>query len=317
MSFRSPNWLWLLALTPLILAALVARERYRLQVARRFASERIRGMANPSRAIRPWVAGLALAALSIAMAGPYAGFTTVRVTGRESNRVIAIDVSHSMAAEDVGTSRIAAAKAVARRLIEHQQGRVALVVFESSAEVVSPLTNDADAVIALLETIQPGEVGVPGSDLGGAVLAGIRLSEGDATQKADIVLLSDGEEQGSRIADALRRAKSKGIRVSGVMIGASSGSTIPVQDGVLRDDSGEIITTYARRETLERVARDTGGVMLENPFSEHSLDSLITRGSGVTARQTDVRVPVDRYQWPLAFGFVALFCASLLNRGAE
>ena len=317
MSFRALHWLWLLAVAPLILAFLVARERHRLQLARRFASERIRGVGNPARAIRPWVTGLAIAALSIALSGPYAGYTTIAVSGRESNRIIVIDVSNSMAAEDVGASRLAAAKAVAKRLIEHHQGRVGLIVFESSAEVISPLTNDSDAVLSLLETIQPGEVGVPGSDLGGAVLAALRLAGGDVTQKADIVLISDGEEQGRRLTDALRRAKSKGIRVSGVMIGTARGSTIPNNDGVLRDESGEIITTYARRETMERLARGTGGIMLENPFSEHSLDSLMTRRAVTTGRQTEVRVPVDRYQWPLAFAFVALFCASLLNRGAE
>jgi len=317
MSFRAPNWLWLLAVTPLILAVLVTRERHRFQLARRFASERIRGLANPARVVRPWVTGLAIAALAVALSGPYAGYTTVSVSGRESNRIIALDVSNSMAAEDVGSSRLAGAKAIAKRLIANHQGRVGLIVFESSAEVVSPLTNDSEAVMALLETVQPGEVGVPGSDLGGAVLAGLKLAEADATQKADIVLLSDGEEQGSRVTDALRRARSKGVRVSGIVIGTATGSTIPVNDGVLRDESGEVITTYARREALDRLARGTGGIVLENPFSEHSLDMLMTRRADTTARQKDVRVPVDRYQWPLAFAFVAFFCASVLNRGAE
>jgi hypothetical protein len=30
-----------------------------------------------------------------------------------------------------------------------------------------------------------------------------------------------------------------------------------------------------------------------------------------------VRVPIDRYQWPLAIAFAAFFCGSLANRGAE
>lgn len=316
MSFRSPHWLWLLAAAPVIVTFLVVRERQRLQMARRFASERIRGLANPARPARPWVLGAALAALSLAMSGPYAGYTTIAVTGSESNRILAIDVSNSMAAEDVGTSRLSAAKAIAKRLIENHRGRVGLVVFESSAEVVSPLTNDTEALLALLETIQPGEVGVPGSDIGAAVMAALRLTEADATQRADIVVISDGEEQGRRLADALRTAKARGIKVSGITIGTANGSTIPTGDSVLRDN-GEIVTTYARHETMERLARGTGGIALENPFSEHSLDMLMVRRAPGSRTLTEVRVPVDRYQWPLAFAFIALFGASLLNRGAE
>lgn len=316
MNFRAPEWLWLLAMAPMIVAFAVVRERHRLQLARRFASERIRGVANPVRSARPWVLGVGIAALSLAMSGPYAGFTTIAVTGTESNRIVAIDVSNSMAAEDVGTSRLAAAKAVAKRLIENHRGRVGLVVFESGAEVISPLTNDTEALLALLETIQPGEVGMPGSDIGSAVMAALRLTEADATQRADIVVISDGEEQGRRLADAMRTARNRGIKVSGITIGTANGSTIPAGDGVLRDN-GEIVTTYARHETMERLARGTGGLALENPFSEHSLDMLMVRRAPGARTQTEVRVPVDRYQWPLVFAFLALFGASVLNRGAE
>ena len=316
MSFRSPQWLWLLAMAPVFVALLVARERRRAELARRFASERLRGLSNPARAVRPWLLGIAIAALSLALSGPYAGYRSVAVTGTESNRILAIDVSHSMSAEDVGTSRLAAAKAVAKRLIEHHRGRVGLIVFEARAEVVSPLTNDSEALIALLETIQPGEAGIPGSDIGAAVTAALRLTEGDATQKADIVVISDGEEQGSHLADAMRRAKARDVRVSGITVGTARGSTIPRGDGVLRDN-GEIVTTRARHETMQRLARGTGGIALENPFSEHSLDMLIARQTAGSARQTEVRMPIDRFQWPLACAFLLLFCASLLNRGAE
>ena len=82
-------------------------------------------------------------------------------------------------------------------------------------------------------------------------------------------------------------------------------------------DNGEIITTRARHETMERLARGTGGIALENPFSEHSLDALIARRAAGTSRETEVRMPIDRFQWPLAAAFLLFFCASLANRGAE
>ncbi|HYR28418.1 MAG TPA: VWA domain-containing protein, partial [Thermoanaerobaculia bacterium] len=250
MSFRSMNFLWLLAVVPFALLFLVARERLRTRVARRFASERLRGVANPARVARPWLIALALAAAFLALAGPSAGFTLVPITAREANRVLVIDVSNSMGAEDVGTSRLGGAKAIAKRLTDAQPGRVALVVFEGSPDVVAPLTTDTDAVIALLDTLQTGEVGSPGSDIGSAILGAMRLIEADPTQKADIIVLSDGEEQGSRVAEAVQRAKSRGIAVSTIVIGTAEGSSIPTDRGPLRDQGGDIVTTYARSDVL-------------------------------------------------------------------
>jgi len=317
MTFRASILLWLLAAVPFVLAFLVARERLRGRIARRFTSERLRGTPVAARALRPWLLALALALAVVALAGPYAGYRVVPIVAREANRVIVIDVSNSMAAEDVGASRLSAAKAIARRLTVAQEGRVALVVFEASPEVESPLTTDTEAVASLIDTVLPGEVGAPGSDIGSAILAAMRLVETEPGQKADIVVLSDGEDQGARVTDAIQRAKTRGVEVSTIVIGTAQGSSIPTPGGPLRDSTGDVVTTYARTEVMGELARATGGTMLENPFGEHSLDPLLRHAAAGAPRETQSRVPVDRYQWPLGVAFVALFAGSLLHRGAE
>ena len=316
MSFRSVNLLWLVAAMPLALIFLVTRERTRTRLARLFASERLRGVANPARVLRPWLLALALALTVIALAGPYAGFALVPVIAREANRVLVIDVSNSMAAEDVGASRLTAAKALASRLARAQEGRVALIVFEAQPDVISPLTNDSEAVSALIDTLQPGELGQPGSDVGSAILSALRLLESEQGQKADIVVMSDGEDQGARAAEAVQRAKSRGIPVSTIVIGSAQGSTIPTPRGPLRDTTGDVVTTYARTDVLRDVAGGTGGTLLENPFAQRALDPLLGDRGGA-ARQTHTRVPIERYQWPLALAFFLLLGGSLLHRGAE
>jgi Ca-activated chloride channel family protein len=316
MTFRVLPILWLLAAIPFVVWFFVARERTRTRIARQFASERLRGVSNPARGFRPWLAGAALLAAILALAGPYSGFTLVPIAAREANRVLVIDVSNSMAAEDVGASRLGAAKAIARRLADAQNGRTAVIVFEAQPEIISPLTTDSDAVGALLETLQPGEVGQPGSDLGTALIAALRLVEGEAGQKVDLVVISDGEDQGVRVAEAIQRAKARGVEVSTIVVGSSEGATIPTGAGPMRDSTGEVVTTYARADVLRDVAAQTGGTMLENPFAEHALDPLL-RSNGVSTRETHVRVPIDRYQWPLALAFLAMFVGSVLHRGAE
>lgn len=316
-AFRLPQMLWLAALVPIALIFFLARERRRVHVARRFISERLRGVANPVRSLRPWLAALALLGCVIALAGPEAGFRVVPIEQRESNRVIAIDVSLSMAAQDVGTSRLEASKAIAKRIIDAQSGRVGLVIFESAAEVVAPLTSDGDAVEALLDSIQAGEVSSPGSDLSVALNAALRLTGGDAGQRGDIVVISDGEDQSTKLDDTIAKLSQHGIPVSTILVGTAGGSTIPRPEGRgdLLDDNGQVVTTYARPEAMQKIASATGGTFYANPFGEHALDSLAATGG--TMKQRNVRVPIERYQWPLAFACVAMFLGSLANRGAE
>lgn len=317
MTFRSTTMLWLLAAVPLALLFLVARERTRSVLARRFAAERLRGVANPFRPLRPWLLASALLCSILALAGPQAGYTLVPIVAREANRVLVLDVSQSMGAEDVGTSRLSAAKAVAMQLAEAQEGRVGLIVFEGAAEVVSPLTSDTAAVAALIDTVVPGEVGEPGSDIGGGVLAALKLLERETGQKGDIIVISDGEEQGTKTAEAIRVAKQRGVEVSSIVIGSADGATIPTPNGPLRDTTGEVVTTYARADALAELAAGTGGRLLENPFGANALAPLLGNAQAGTNRETHARVPTERYQWPLAFSIVLLLLGSLAHRGAE
>jgi Ca-activated chloride channel homolog len=316
MTFRTLSILWLLVLTPFVAAFLLSRERVRLAVGRRFASERLRGVATPARVFRPWLIVLAIVLAVLALAGPYAGFTVVPIVAREANRVLVLDVSNSMASEDVGTSRLAAARALAMRLAEQQEGRVGLIVFEAESDVISPLTSDTVAVRELIDSLQPGEVGEPGSDVGNAILAAMKIIESETAQKSDIVVISDGEDQGTRVAEGVQRAKSRGVQVSTIVVGSGQGSTIPTPNGPLRDTSGEVVTTIARTEVMAGIARDTGGVALVNPFGANALD-VLAGGTAATSHATEARVPIDRFQWPLAIAFAMLFAGSILNRGAE
>jgi Ca-activated chloride channel family protein len=316
MTFRAATWLWLLAAIPFAAIFLVSRERLRQQVARRFTSERLRGVASGFRSWRPWALTIGLALAALALAGPSRGFITIPITNRETNRVIALDVSNSMLAEDVGTSRLVAAKAIARRLIESSTGRVALIEFEQVPEVVTPLTNDTDAVTAMLDSIQAGEVGQPGTDFGAAILEAMKLVAADPTTSADVIVISDGEDQGTKLADALRRARERGVSVSTILVGTDQGATIPLPEGPLRDESGKVVTTYGHPEVLQQIASATGGRFIANAFGERSLEPLLVMRGGA-AKQRNIRVPIDRYQWPLSFAFACLLMGSIVNRGAE
>lgn len=317
-TFGAAPLLWLALAAPLALVLLAARERRRRELGRRLVSERLRGVANPTRALRPWLIALAVLAAAVALAEPRRGVTSIPVETRELNRVIVIDVSLSMAAEDVGASRLDAAKAIAKRIIEAHGGRIGLVVFENGADVVSPLTSDGEAVSALVDSLQPGEVSLPGSDVAAGLGAALKLLDSDPRQRGDVVLISDGEDQVGRMNDAVEKLRARAVTVSAIAIGSPRGATIPNPEGSgqLRDDSGQIVTTYAKPDALELIAQRTGGRFFDNPFGEHALDALAASGGGA-ARKKTVEIPIDRYQWPLGAAFALLMLGSMANRGAE
>ena len=69
---------------------------------------------------------------------------------------------------------------------------------------------------------------------------------------------------------------------------------------------------------MSRIAKSTGGRLYVNPFAAASLDGLINAtASAQRTEDRQVRVPTERYQWPLSIGLVLAFVASFLHRGAE
>lgn len=320
LSFRDPSILWMAVLIPFLLLLLIAKERRRKSLSARFVSERLRGTSNLARPSRPAFLSLAFVLALGALAGPQYGYEMRPVETSQGNRIIVLDTSLSMGAQDVGTSRLSAAKAVARRLIHDFDGKVALILFEGAAETACPLTTDASALETMLDTVEPGELSEPGSDLGAALTHAAHLTDAIGDQPVQVMMISDGEDRGSSLEAAISLLSRRGIRVSTILIGTPQGTTIPGGEGQLRDEEGQVVVSAAHPETLASIARRTGGRAFVNPFAESSLNTLdeqLTLRAGGKSAARGSRTPVDRYQWPLGFSIALFLLATLANRGAE
>ena len=319
LSFHQPQWLWAAVAAMPVAALLWHFESKRKRLAERFVSERLRGSSNRWRWLRPLILGAAFVSAALALAGPRVGYETVEIPQSDASRILVLDVSDSMSAEDVGTSRLAAAKALARRAIELHDGRAALVIFEGEAEVLSPLTSDVAAVATLLDSVAAGEIGVPGSNLDGALAAALEVMD-SAGSRTDIVLVSDGEQQGSSSLQSLATVEARGVAVHAIVVGTEEGGRIPLgrPGEFLRDEAGSEVVSRADSRRMEEIAQRSGGSLLVNPFGERSLQPIsafTTDGEG-SGRST-ARVPIERYQWPLGAALLFLVLGSLAHRGAE
>ena len=225
-----------------------------------------------------WLIVLALALLAIAAARPMWNAGEQTFSQSRAALVVTLDVSESMAAEDVPdaaaagsarertVSRFAAAKAEVHRLIDARRGgRVGLVIFAGEAYLRFPLTRDHEAALQVLEALQPGEALVPpGSNLAAAIdLAASALRDsGDETAHGTIVIVSDGETHFGNASAAAATARAAGAQVFTFGVGSSRGATIPQEnssDPKLDVRTNRPIVTRLDAEQLRRVAEAGGG----------------------------------------------------------
>ena len=327
------GWPAMLALLALVPAAGVgwwwlwrARRLHRIAVGAEVAGVR-RGRATSRTLLL-----LALALIAVAAARPMwdQGEQTLGLS--DFSLVVALDVSQSMAAEDVGggigepVSRFTAAKSEIRRLIDGRRGdRVGLVIFAGSSFLRFPLTRDQEAALQVLEALQPGEALVlPGSDIAAAIdLATrtiLRAAEEDGTGVVNgaIAVVSDGEVHVGDAESAASVARTQGLQVFAVGVGTEQGATIPLglsQEPKLDVSTGAPIITRLDAGHLERIAAAGGGryIELDQPGTMASMNADLAALDLVREVIVEETARAEQFQW-FAGASALLLLASVAAR---
>jgi Ca-activated chloride channel family protein len=257
MSFQSP-WLLLgLLAIPLLVGLYITSQQRRRAYAVRFTNlsllNQVMGKGPGFRRHLPAILFIAgVAGLLFSMARPQA---TIRVPKGQTSVMLAVDVSGSMAATDVQPTRIQAAIAAGRTLIDKLPGnaQVGLVIFNARAEVVTPLTSDKGSVKDALGSLVPGGGTAIGDAIQVAVaqLANIVDPNGPKSQNyARVVLLTDGSSNtGIDSVTAAGNAAQAKIPVDTIGIGQRNQTTMVqgrVVDGV-------------DEQALQQISSATGG----------------------------------------------------------
>ena len=174
MEFLWVNMLWLLLLVPALVVGYILAQRRRQRFALRYASlslvkEALGKGPGWRRHIPPALFLLALTAMIVALARPQ---MVVRLPSEEGTVILTIDVSGSMAADDLLPSRMEAAKTAARAFVNSQPDsvRIGLVSFTDTAFVVQAPTTDQASVLAAIDRLYPER----GTAIGSGMIASIR-----------------------------------------------------------------------------------------------------------------------------------------------
>ncbi len=331
MTLGRAELLWLLVLAPL--AAIVGWLVWRRRLAA-VAAWAARGLwARLALDVAPFrlvvsvmLLAAAVAGVALALAQPRWGSIEETVERRGVDLVFVLDSSLSMAAGDVSPSRLAVASHLVRRLASELPGhRVALVQAEGAAVLLAPLTLDAAVLDLLLDTVEPATLPRPGTLLAPALEAALRLFPEGESKSRVVVVLSDGEDQGSALAPVVARAAEASVVVHAVGIGGATGAPIPLagEGGYKRDAEGRVVMSKLHPEVLEALAAKTGGLYLQASGLAADLAPLVAAIERMERRALEGQVVAhqpERFQWPLAAGTAALLlhlAAGPLRRARE
>ena len=278
MRFLWPVALSGLALIPLAVLGYFLLQRRRHRYTIRFTNlDLLASLADRAprwrRHIPPALFLVALSSLIVGLARPEATITAAR---EQATVVLTTDTSGSMGANDVGPTRLGAAKSAANLLLDQlpPEIQVALVQFSTEARVLAPATHDRTLLRAGLDTLRAEGQTALGDAIVFSVEVGLNTmqtdEDGAPRDQSDlpisILLLSDGANSAGSYEplDAAQIAVDAGIPVFAVALGTP--------DGIVRlvDSSGnvEIVSVPPDRETLRRIAQQTGGRYFDAPTAD-------------------------------------------------
>jgi Ca-activated chloride channel family protein len=216
-----------------------------------------------------------------AIARPLNSLRAVTTQEQGIDIVVALDLSGSMRAvmdnvpedlhgylpsknQKLRPMRIDAAKAVLRDFISRRKtDRIGVVVFGSSAYVVSPPTLDYHLLDALVSRMDINLIDANGTAIGDAIgTAAARLRRSEAKSKA-VILLTDGDNRGGLLSPehAAELANKVGAKIFSIQIG--SGDVAEVQDGtdIFGQPRYHQVNYPVNPKLLRDLASKTGGQM--------------------------------------------------------
>ena len=242
-------------------------------------------MAN-KRSRGHWLAAAALILMVLALSGPSWQKLPDGAYSARDARVIVLDLSHSMLAEDLRPDRLTRARyRIADLLTEAQEGQTGLVAFAGDAYVVSPLTTDTNTIANMLPALRPDVIPVGGSRADLALEMAATLLERAGFSRGEVLLVTDSADA-SDTARA-RELRDRGIVTSVLGVGTTEGAPIPSGGGFISDRNGNVVIARLDASTLQNLAMAGGGRYSEinTPSANASSPWVSEEGSEFALRE--------------------------------
>jgi Ca-activated chloride channel homolog len=224
----------------------------------------------------PLLLGVAGLLTVVALAGPVWSKLPQPVYRNSAATVVLLNLSDSMNATDIAPTRLERAKLKLLDFLHLQrEGQTALVAYAGEAYVVSPLTDDAETIAALVAPLKSDLMPVSGNQLSDALHKADELLDQDGVFKGGRILLitdSAGDSAALKSAAALR---SKDRVLSVLAVGTGQGAPIAAADGgFVKDSSGAIVIPTLNPAALQQLAAAGQGNLVYLTTNDDDLNHL-------------------------------------------
>jgi Ca-activated chloride channel family protein len=298
--FLRPEWLWAI---PAVIATAVLLGRRQLGpgnwqqvVDPALVPHVLSGSARRKSDLRWWLLGITGVLGVLSLAGPAWERIEQPVFRSDQALVVALDLSRSMDAQDVTPSRMLRARLKILDILERRAGgQTALVVYSSNAFTVTPLTNDADTIAALVNSLSTDIMPSRGSYPTAAIYKGQQLLEQAGAAYGEVLLITDG---GSSPATerAARDLRDAGYTLSVLGVGSKEGAPIPkLSGGFVTDQAGRIAVARLEERGLRELAMSGGGRYATLSSDGRDLDYLM-EGEVGARKASDDALATDRWR---------------------
>lgn len=281
--FENPEFLYLFIAIPFVIALYIF-----LNVKKRNDVKRLGFLPTIKRMmpelslkrsyLKFWLIFAALCAGIFMITRPQFGTKVENVEKEGIELVIAIDVSNSMLARDVGPDRLTRAKQILSRLIDiRKNDKVALVVFAGEAYVQMPMTGDTQSAKIFLNSIDTNIVPVQGTAIGDAINLSLNSFSSDTDVDKAIILITDAEDHEGNAYEVAKQAADAGIMVNVIGIGSTEGSPIPESpnsDRFRSDEQGQIVVSKLNEQLAQEIAISGKGMYIQADNTNSAINAL-------------------------------------------
>ncbi len=321
MNFENPANLLLLILLPIAIIFFIWHRRVRNANLLRIGDQAlIPGLISPHKQHLHWwkfaLWAVAVVSLILALAHPVWGqdVSTVEVEG--VSVMIVLDVSKSMNAQDIVSSRLERAKLAINDLFNGLAGNeLGMILFAGTAFVQFPLTLDTASATTFLKSVSTDAITRQGTNINAALRLAVDSFSDFTTSQQIIVLVTDGENHEEDPLAAVDFAAEQGIIIHTIGYGSAEGAPIPIRDasgveiGYQMDQAGNLVLSKLDEIPLRAIAERTGGTYQFATAAGQEISSLIDTINEADTGNLGVRTESRGIE---RFGvFVALALAAL------
>ena len=311
--FADPQYLFLLAVIPLLMLLRFLMMRHRSKLLRRLGDASLLQQLMPN--VSRWRPGikfsmllLSWALMCVMLARPQQGISISKEKRAGIETLICMDISNSMLATDVAPSRLDRCKMMVENMIDKfHDDKIGLIVFAGDAFVQLSITTDFVSAKMFLSSISPSLITTQGTDIARAIsMASQSFTKQQGVGRA-IIIITDGENHEGGALEAAREAAKQGLKVYVLGVGTTSGAPIPVGNGdFMKDNTGQTVMTALNEQMCREIAQAGGGAYIHVENNSDAQRKLEEALSTLARKEMESTIYSDYAEQFQAFGLLAL-----------